>query len=69
MLGVPKATCFTGKVFRAGKATALAAAGASVGEILLAGEWKSRAFLRYVDEDAVDAAQLLESMLDGSDSE
>ena len=69
MLGIPGAPSFSGKAFRAGKATALAAAGASIGQILLAGEWKSRAFLRYVDEDSVDASQLLEQTVMVSDGE
>ena len=59
LLSVEGATQFTLKAFRAGKATALAEAGCSIGDILRAGEWQSRAFLAYIDEDAVDAAQLV----------
>ena len=55
-LGVPYPEEVALKTFRAGKATALAAAGVSLGEILVAGEWCSRAFLTYMSEEAVDAA-------------
>ena len=69
LLAVPGASLFTLKAFRAGKATALAAAGYSIGDSLRAGEWSSRAFLAYIDEDAVDAAQLLQQTLAASDEE
>ena len=63
------AASVTLKAFRAGKATELAAAGKSVGHILRAGEWRSAAFLAYLDEDAVDEAQLLDSMLQQSEED
>ena len=66
---VPAAPEYTFKAFRAGKATALAAAGKSVGTILQAGEWRSAAFLSYVDTDVVDQAQLLDKALGQSDEE
>ena len=70
LLGTPEAARFTPKAFRAGRATALAVAGKSIGHILLAGEWRLAAFLRYVNEDAVDAAQLLDAaMAESSDEE
>ena len=47
----------------------MAAFGATVGQILLAGEWRSQAFLRYVNTDMVDEAQLLCTAVDGSDSD
>ena len=63
-------TCipFTFKAFRAGKATALAAAGKSIGTILRVGERRSSAFLAYVDEDVVDVVQLLSLAVDNSDA-
>ena len=67
--GVPVADQFTLKAFRAGKATALAVQGKSLGTILQAGEWRSSAFLSYVDTDTVDQAQLLEQTLALSDDE
>ena len=57
------------KAYSAGKATAMAVEGATVGQILLAGEWRSQAFLRYVDTDVVDEAQLLSAVVQGSDCE
>ena len=65
----PSASNFTFKAFRAAKATALAAAGKSVGTILQAGEWRSAAFLNYVDTDVVDQAQLLDQAMVHSDDE
>ena len=60
---------YTLKMFRAGHATELAKSGKSVGDILRAGEWRSAAFLAYVDEDLVDAAQILDHVLEDSDME
>ena len=65
----PQAASYTLKAFRAGKATALAAEGKSLGQILQAGEWRSSAFLSYVDTDVVDQAQLLDQTLALSDEE
>ena len=60
---------FAWKGFRAGKATAMAAVGDGVGAVLSAGEWKSRAFLSYVDEDTIDKARLLDEMIESSDDD
>ena len=60
---------YTLKMFRAGHATELAKSGKSVGDILRAGEWRSAAFLAYIDEDLVDASQILEHVLEDSDME
>ena len=43
-----KETSQTGETLRA---TSLAASGDSIGEILIAGEWKSSAFLKYCQTD------------------
>ena len=59
----------TWKAFRAGHATALALQGASIRHILAAGEWRSRTFLQFIDEDTIDAAEFLIATLDDSDSE
>ena len=50
----PWADNLTLKAFRAGRTTEMAKSGCSLGQILCAGEWRSAAFLCYVDEDAVD---------------
>ena len=68
-LSVQHAEAFTLKAFRAGKATALANSGAPLGQILAAGEWKSRAVLNYVDEDVFDGAQLVAREIELSDCE
>ena len=58
-----------GKAFRAGHATALAFQGASTRHILAAGEWRSRTFLKYIDEDTIDPAEFLNATLDNPDNE
>ena len=68
-LGIGDACRYTLKAFRAGRATALAVAGCSIGDILRAGEWRSAAFLCYINEDDVDKAQLLNNALADSDGE
>ena len=57
------------KSWRAGRAICMAAQGDSLGTILTAGEWKSAAFLKYIDEDAVDKMRMLHSSVDSSDEE
>ena len=69
MLACDRAEQYSLMAFRAGRATALAAKGVSLGDILRAGEWRSSAFLRYVDEDVVDAAQMLNRIYEVSDGE
>ncbi len=69
LLLTPGADKFTLKAFRAGKATELAKAGTTLGQILAAGEWKSSAVTRYVDEDALDASALVSMVTEESDGE
>jgi hypothetical protein len=69
LLSVPDAEKFSLKAFRAGKATELARSGSALGTILAAGEWRSNAFMRYVDEDAVDSSAVLGMVMDASDSD
>ena len=69
LTGTQESTRFTLKAFRAGRATALAAQGKSLGTILQAGEWRSSAFMSYVDTDVVDNSQLLQQTLALSDDE
>ena len=68
-LSAQHSSSFTLKAFRAGKATALAISGAPLGQILAAGEWRSRAVLNYVDEDVFDGAQLVAREIELSDCE
>ena len=59
LLGHNDASQVTPKSFRAGRATSLAASGHSIGEILIAGEWKSSAFLKYCQADDLSVSALL----------
>ena len=68
-LGIENADKFTLKCFRAGRATQLAVDERSLGVILQAGEWRSAAFTRYIDEDKVDSATFLAQALAESDHE
>ena len=68
-LAFPKPGDFILKGFRAGHATWLAANGKPLGQILAWGEWKSRAFLDYVDETSVDAVTFTDMVCDASDKE
>ena len=47
----------------------LAKHGKTLGAIIAAGEWRSLATLRYIDEDAVDTVQLAAALDDVSDSD
>ena len=58
---------YTWKAFRAGKASAMAAAGQPLPKILQAGEWRSAAVLHYVDHDLLDAAAFLQELSDDDD--
>ena len=69
LLEVPNAMDTGWKAFRAGRATAMAAAGDDLGSIRTAGEWKSRAFLSYIDKTSVDKARLLDQALSSSDED
>ena len=59
----------TWKSFRAGHATHLAVSGCSIKVITQAGEWRSRAFLDYIDSDKVDEVVFLNTTMDQSDEE
>ena len=66
---VPFADKYTLKCYRAGRATELALQGKPIGQILMAGEWRSSAFTKYVDNDALDQSNMLISALEESDEE
>ena len=63
----PKAYAF--KVFRCGCATAMVARGDSLATILAAGEWKSSAFLSYVNESEVDRVRFVSSLLESEEAD
>ena len=58
-VGVPNFRKFGFRAFRAGRATAMAAAGEPLAAILQAGEWRSAALLRYISETELDRKALL----------
>ena len=64
-LGRGEAGQFTLKDFRADRATSLAASGHTIGEILVAGDWKSSVFLRwYCQADDFSVSALLDVVLE-----
>ena len=63
-----KAEKATLKMFRSGHATHMANEGRPLAVILQAGEWKSKAWLRYVDLNILEQNVLLQKSVD-SDSE
>ncbi len=68
-LGYSEASSMTAKSFRAGRAHAMASQGSNLKEILQAGEWKSKAFLAYVDQNALEEEAVLNHVIAGSDDE
>ena len=64
LLGVPHAHQYTTKCFRAGHANEMAKRGFTLGFIMQMGEWKSRAVLSYIDEEAVEQNTFLSRALD-----
>ena len=69
LLGLPEAKFFTWKCVRAGRATDMAAQGCTLGSILGAGEWRSVAMFRYINEQEADAAEVLRQTLDASEDD
>ena len=61
-LGVAFADLVSLKTFRASKATAMVAAGDGLAKVLEAGDWRSHAFLAYVNESAVDKQRFLQML-------
>lgn len=61
-LGVAGPSRYTWKAFRAGKATSMIAQGHTLPQVLSAGEWRSLAVLKYVDEDVIENAAFLRAI-------
>ena len=68
-LNVPDARAFGTQDLRRGHARDLQKRGASLYEILSAGEWRSPAFLKYLDMYALDRDVVVEAHIDESDGE
>ena len=69
LLGAKGAAQMGWKAWRAGRASAMAAAGDSLEEILTAGEWRSIAVLNYLNESQIDASRMLLDAVEESDEE
>ena len=65
-LQVPGAMAYRTHDFRRGHAEDLRISGAGLGEILRAGDWKSPAFLQYLDREQLERDRVLEAHLDDS---
>ena len=63
LLGIQGAEACSLKAFRAGRATSLAKHH-PIGTILAAGEWKSKAFLRYCHAEDLDITAVLEDLFE-----
>ena len=68
-LGLENASRFRTHDLRRGHALDLLRAGANLGEILRAGQWRSPAFLQYLDLEELERDAVLEAHLDESSSE
>jgi len=70
VLGVPIVEAVSFKAFRAGKATSMACSGHTLAHKLNAGEWRSSAYIIYVDEAlAVEQVVLRHAVENCSDEE
>ena len=63
---VLKASLYRTHDFRRGHARDLQASGASLVEILQAGQWKSPAFLNYLDVNSLESEAVLQAHLEES---
>ena len=68
-LGVSDAASYILHDFRRGHAQDLVSSGANLRQILAAGEWKSPAFLAYLDWTKLEAGAVMEAHLEESDEE
>ena len=68
-LGVQGASLFRLHDLRRGHAKDLQESGATLAEILAAGEWRSCAFMAYLDRDALERDAVVEAHLLESDSD
>ena len=69
IVGVSDAPSYILHDMRRGHAQDLLDRGAHLREILMAGEWKSPAFLAYLDWSSLEAGAVMEAHLDESDEE
>ena len=68
-LGVPKAMFFTTKCFRRGSAMEILKRGGNLATVLKAGQWRSHAFLNYLEESEIDTLTLFQVVDDAENDE
>jgi hypothetical protein len=68
-LDIGKAACLTSKAFRRGSARELFRSGCTMAQVLIAGQWKSAAFMDYLIRSEVDEKAVFSCMEDLSDEE
>ena len=68
-LAVPDAGIYRTRDIRRGRAQDLLVNGASLAEILSAGQWKSPAFLAYLDLETLEKGAVIEAHRDESSSD
>ena len=68
-LGVPKARLYRTHDIRRGHARDMQARGATLGEILRAGGWRSAGFLAYLDLVELEAEAVLEAHLEADEDD
>ena len=61
-LGVEDAAKYTSKAFRRGTAREMLASGSSLAEVLTAGQWRSSAFMLYLDRAEVEEAAVFAAL-------
>jgi hypothetical protein len=69
VLGVRSSELLCSRSFRRGHARDLVDRGARIGEILAAGQWRSAAFLEYMDHEKLECDAVIEAHLAQSDHE
>ena len=68
-LNIPDAKLYRTHDLRRGHCQDLVDSGSTVAEILRAGQWKSAAFLQYVDMDDLERGAVMEAHMDESSSD
>ena len=70
LLQIPGAASFTWKAVRAGRATELSRTpGVSIQEIMMAGDWLSKAVFCYIKESEIDAESVIAAAVEESEDE
>lgn len=68
-LGIPRASSLTSKAFRRGSARELLRSNCTMAQVLVAGQWRSAAFLNYLARSEVDERAIFDCIDELSDNE